>query len=319
VIARSLKVLDHYRLLDGAKLVAAEIAILCPYHEEDSPSCHVWLEDERFKCFGCGKFGDLADLVARFEHSNKLDALIQISRIMRDLEAAYSGELGTKIVLAERYASAATTDEEALKQSEIFFFSLSEPSWDDISSHYLIDDRGFTPETLKHFDARINASSDYPVIFPVYENSIFKGYMTRALDNREDKYRMSRGMRKTNILYGTVTPGLPVIVTEGAFDAWKSWQNLRYIGRKGITVASPLNWATSDVQMEKLVNASVVVAAFDNDTAGREGAKQLAARLGRPVLDYPLPSWIHDMAELEPREFQAGLEKALGANKGERI
>jgi hypothetical protein len=37
---------------------------LCPLHREKTPSCHVWTGrdgHERFKCFGCGKGGDVVD------------------------------------------------------------------------------------------------------------------------------------------------------------------------------------------------------------------------------------------------------------------
>lgn len=311
MIARSLKVLEHYRLLDGAKLQEAQVAVICPFHEEDTPSCNVWLEQERFYCFGCDKSGDLADLVAKFEHVNKLGALLLISRIMKDLEAAYSGELGAKIILAQQYADKPSlTTEEAIEQARGFFFSLARPSWQDISSHYLINERGFTTETLMRFDARINSSSEYPIIFPVYEGKAFKGYMTRALDSREDKYRMSRGMRKTEVVYGQVRPGHPVILTEGVFDCWKSYQNLRHLGRKGFGLASPLNWSVSDQQAAKLSAASAVISAFDNDEAGGQGYTELKRRLSIPVVRMPFPSWIHDPAELEPREFQAALERA---------
>lgn len=312
MIARSLKVLEHYQLLQDAKLQEAQIKIICPFHQEEEPSCNVWLEAERFYCFGCNAQGDLADLVSKLDHVNRLSALLLISRIMRDLEEAYKGELGAKIILAQQFADRPqVTTAEAIEQAKGFFFSLAKPPWDDISNHYLIDERGFTTTTLKRFDARINSSGDYPIIFPIWDAGTFKGYMTRTLDNREDKYRMSRGMRKTEILYGRVKR--MTVVTEGVFDAWKTWQNLRAIDRKGVGVVSPLNWASSDQQVQKLAGAEVVISALDNDDAGRQGYELLKQKLDVPVVRYPLPSWIHDMAELEPREFQAGLAIACKA------
>ena len=309
MIARSLKVLDHYNLLADAKLVAAEVSILCPYHKEDSPSCHIWLEEERYKCFGCGKFGDLADLVCHLERINKLEALIRIQRIMHDAQSEYDGELGAKIELVHRRIEKPLTNQEALERAKGFFFSLPRPPWDVVSHHYMLDSRGFVPQTLKRFDIRINPSNDYPIIFPVRENGVFRGHMRRALDDREDKYRMSRGMRKTEILFGRVLKGKPVIVTEGAFDAMKTWQNLRALDMRGYGIASPLNWSVSEYQLDKLASASAILAAFDNDAPGEQGCKDLQAKLGTrvPVVRLPIPPWIHDMADLEPREFQAAL------------
>lgn len=315
MISRSLQVLEHYRLLENSKLVAAELSILCPFHSEELPSCHVWLEDEKFYCYGCAKHGDLADLVSAFEHINKLAAMVRITEIVRNMANAYSEELGAKIILAERYIKQEETTEEAIEQARAFFFSLAMPSWRNISHHYLIDQRGFTQSTLIRFNARINSSSDYPIIFPIYEQGRFKGYMTRTLDNREDKYRISKGLRKTDTLYGRVRQGKIVIVTEGVFDAWKTWQNMLVIGRLNITIASPLNWSVSDSQVQKLSEAKAVISALDNDEAGSKGYELIKQKLGKalPVVRFPLPKWIHDMAELEPREFQAGLNIALKA------
>lgn len=32
--------------------------ILCPFHEEKTPSCHLYIESRTFHCFGCGEHGD---------------------------------------------------------------------------------------------------------------------------------------------------------------------------------------------------------------------------------------------------------------------
>jgi len=34
--------------------------ILCPFHEEQTPSCHI--VDDRFWCFGCGRQGHVSEL-----------------------------------------------------------------------------------------------------------------------------------------------------------------------------------------------------------------------------------------------------------------
>jgi hypothetical protein len=39
------------------------IVIRCPYHKENTGSCHVDLVDDIYHCFGCGKQGTLMDLI----------------------------------------------------------------------------------------------------------------------------------------------------------------------------------------------------------------------------------------------------------------
>ena len=36
--------------------------ILCPFHRENTPSCHIY--GNRFYCFSCGRYGDGIDLTA---------------------------------------------------------------------------------------------------------------------------------------------------------------------------------------------------------------------------------------------------------------
>jgi len=47
---------------------------LCPFHEEKTPSFFVF-DDQRFKCFGCGEYGDVIDFVQKIYGLSFPDAL----------------------------------------------------------------------------------------------------------------------------------------------------------------------------------------------------------------------------------------------------
>lgn len=47
----------------------------CPLHEEKTPSFHVYQDDQRFKCFGCGQYGDVIDFVAKRERLDGAGAI----------------------------------------------------------------------------------------------------------------------------------------------------------------------------------------------------------------------------------------------------
>jgi hypothetical protein len=50
----------------------------CPFHEERTPSFHIYLDDNRYFCFGCGKWGDAITYVMETE---KVDFLTAVRRL----------------------------------------------------------------------------------------------------------------------------------------------------------------------------------------------------------------------------------------------
>ena len=44
------------------KILGKTAVILCPFHNEKTPSCHLYIESNTFKCYGCQKFGDVISL-----------------------------------------------------------------------------------------------------------------------------------------------------------------------------------------------------------------------------------------------------------------
>ena len=48
---------------------------LCPFHSEKSPSFFVTPDMQRYKCFGCGKSGDVLNFIQEYESLPFPDAL----------------------------------------------------------------------------------------------------------------------------------------------------------------------------------------------------------------------------------------------------
>ena len=53
---------------------------LCPFHEEKTPSFHVFPQSQRFKCFGCGEGGDVFQFLMQHANLGFLDALEELAR-----------------------------------------------------------------------------------------------------------------------------------------------------------------------------------------------------------------------------------------------
>lgn len=58
--AREYPILD---LVDQPRRSGGTFKILCPMHEERTPSCNIYVERNGFWCFGCNKGGDVIDFM----------------------------------------------------------------------------------------------------------------------------------------------------------------------------------------------------------------------------------------------------------------
>lgn len=304
----TLAVLEHYGLISGSVLAEATIRIYCPIHGESRPSFDVNLADGRFKCWGCGVSGDMADMIAAIEKSDKLHAWLKVARIRKGLDPEF-------LQLRLNFTDVRRDADKDLQGSKDFFLSLARPNWDHIGSHYLYD-RGFTPKTLRHFDVRINPSSEYPIALPIYQDKTFKGYVLRSTDNREDKYHFSKGFQKTACVFGRTLSQLEPIscglVVEGTLDRMAAWQ---YGAEdEGVFTESIQGWHISDTQLAYL--EAPLICALDNDKNGWEGYQRLRKMSKYPVVRFPFPSWAKDPADMGEWEFRASLRHAkrlLGA------
>lgn len=55
--------------------------VLCPFHQEKTPSCSIDKAKNRFHCFGCGKSGDVIDLLQQFEGLTFSEAIKRLSGV----------------------------------------------------------------------------------------------------------------------------------------------------------------------------------------------------------------------------------------------
>ena len=54
---------------------------LCPLHNEKTPSFNVFLEENRYHCFGCGEHGDVIELYMKMNNCQFIDALQALNRM----------------------------------------------------------------------------------------------------------------------------------------------------------------------------------------------------------------------------------------------
>lgn len=295
-MARTLSVLQHYNLLGNAKLSDVSITILCPFHEEHTPSCSISVVKGAFYCFGCGASGTIVDLVAKLEHTDALHALRIVQKIHK----------GNKHKLTAIEFTIEEHDAEQLQQEAYdFFYSLPKPSWDVITNNYMLS-RGFTRKVLRHFDVRINQSSTYPIIIPLFERKHFRGYVCRRVDNETaDKYRYNKGFSRHSVVVGRMDKDKPVLVVEGIMDLMKAYQ----YGYPN--VCALLGWKCTAEQAKKLAKrAPSIICGLDNDEHGDQGYRELKEQLDMPVVRLPIID-VKDVGEMTQRQFDKAITRAL--------
>jgi hypothetical protein len=81
------QVLGHYGIPMG-RVVKDEVAVLCPMHDDRSPSCKVNLKKNQFYCFPCGQGGGVIKFVMEKEKCDK-DRAIQLLREWTGVKITY--------------------------------------------------------------------------------------------------------------------------------------------------------------------------------------------------------------------------------------
>ena len=165
--------------------------------------------------------------------------------------------------------------------------------------------RGFTKKDLNTADCRVSYNIAYPIIFPILDNGIFKGYVARTTNRyveQKRKYLYNEGFRKRDTLSGTYEKDSIVFICEGYLDCL----NLKTKGHLKNVVAL-LGWHISDEQIEKLKEKDIktVVSVLDNDKSGIKGT-ELLKRYFR-VIRFEIPN--KDVGEMTKEQIKKSLRK----------
>lgn len=65
--------------LQKVRRVGNRVTACCPLHEDNTPSFFIYLNENRFHCYGCGAHGDTISFVMRKENLTFLDAVRRLT------------------------------------------------------------------------------------------------------------------------------------------------------------------------------------------------------------------------------------------------
>ena len=295
--------------------------IVCPFHEDQNASLQINVSDAFFFCYaGCGAQGSSLELYKNFykiQNPGKppvsdLQASIAISKIVGYKFRQQSKDaLRTPLKAKESYR-------QEINQAREYYYNLPLPCWykpsntDAVSDEILqcreyMNGRGFSNSILTKFQAKPSMNKYYPIIFPLLENGIFRGYVMRTFDKEIEekrKYLYNKGFRRQNALPGSFKHTDTVICVEGYFDLIKANQ----IGCKNVVCF--LGWKASERQLQKLKRAKTktIICALDSDEAGNKGyhyLQRISKQYGFKVKRLRYPKGIKDMGDIKQGSAQA--------------
>lgn len=292
-------VLKHYGIFEDQELYK----IVCPFHGDLNPSLQINLNKAYFYCYGCGIHGGTVELVKAFEKGiSTFEAYRKVAEIVKGIKGP---KLST--ASAEPSIKSKASFKEGIRLARDFYYNLPKTNWfkpdeDAFQIKRYMNGRGFTTSTLKKAQAKATYNKLYPIVFPMFDNGIFRGYVMRTDDPQvegERKYLYNKGFKRRITLPGDYKYHTVVLV-EGFLDKLKANQ----IGIK--YVVAVLGWKLTSEQLEKLKKAGVktIICALDNDEKGNQGYKYLKRicsvnKLGLHHLRYPKS--MKDMGDVSPK------------------
>ena len=170
-------------------------------------------------------------------------------------------------------------DEQALIDAENYYLCLKTVNWEDKKSLSLDEEeillymkkRGFYASTLNFAGMKYTYNKNYPIIFPILDQNIFKGYVCRTtnkLIEKKRKYLYNKGFSRQTTLCGKHTLYKKLIVVEGFLDRLKF---IQYGYKNAVAI---FGWKATDYQLQQMKNKNIICAT-DNDDCGEKGYKYL--------------------------------------------
>lgn len=299
------KVLFYYGFIEDTS--QSEYKIVCPFHDDVNPSMLCNLSDGSYYCFGCGETGDALKFVRKMSKSgDDLKSLIEYFRVLKSDKC--------KSVSVRKVARKKKDDKHSLIVAGDYYYGLRKVNWkvdeqeEVLQASEYLEKRGFSKNTLTKIGAKVTYNSQYPIIFPMKDNGVFKGWVCRTTSKeieKKRKYLYNEGFSRATTLVGMYGKKNYVYVVEGYMDMLKMRQN-------GVhNVVAILGWKMSSEQIEKLRKAGVknIVSALDNDECGKKGTEFLRRHFS--VIRFCYKKGFKDPGEMNKKDFEVMNNKTV--------
>ncbi len=345
LIKEKINVVDLIQEYIPVKKAGVNYKANCPFHNEKSPSFVISPERGIWKCFGCGKGGDIFKFIVEKEGVEFGEAVeILAKRAGITLQRKKSAKSNTRDRLFEANA----------KASEFFHFLLTEHKLGKPALEYL-QKRGLTDETIKlfqlgyapnswqslaHFltkrgftrkelvdaglliESRSNGYDRFRgrIMYPFVDvKGQYMGMSGRVLGKGEPKYLntpQTQVFDKGNSLFGLnltkadIRSKKMAIIVEGEMDMIMSYQS----GVKNIVASKGTALTTGQIELIKKYTETVALC-FDKDLAGDAAARrgiEMADQAGLQIKIIQIPDGKDpaDTCQKDPELWKEAVQNA---------
>lgn len=293
---------------------AAKQKIVCPFHDDVNPSMVVNLDEGSWFCFGCNLSGGAYKFVKLMEQKyNGLDDLQSYKKYLEILKS----DKCSNIKLIKHQKSYKGFQRDLYNQAYDYYYGLKRTDWSDteelkeigeFDTYLYMKKRGFSAKTLNKCRAKVNYNRSYRIIFPMFDNGKFKGWVCRTTlkeVEKKRKYLYNEGFRRAQTLVGEYGSKDFVFAVEGYMD------RLKFIQFGEDNVVAILGWKMSSDQIRKLKEKGVktIISALDNDPCGRKGTAFLREHFN--VVRFRYLKGIKDPGEMSEELFDKMYKKTM--------
>lgn len=290
-----------------------DVYVCCPFHNDKTPS--LLLHKSKFKCFGCGKSGDVIDMVMELKNELFKDACLEIAE-----NVGYPLQFEPPNPYHEAFK------QHKLEQCRRYYSQLQQTPE---ALSYLMNERRISEDMIRKFVLGFTPKDEYKnrqdvsnigsrIVFPIFADSrqatVLGMAYRRIVDDGTAKYINDPNQSGTNgqdpnvagvftkgdLLYGlyqaakAIKEQRYIIVVEGYFDVIAMHQ-------AGIcNTVGTMGTAMTEKQADLIAKkAKTVLLMMDSDDAGKNGMKHAAKLLVKRGLDVHICSLTkHDPDEL---------------------
>ena len=264
--------------------------ICCPFHDDGSPSLHVY-DDGGWKCFGCGLGGDVFSFVGYLRYSLQYDPsrhFIEIASSLGDLEITPQPARIAK-------------PKPPKPQMNIGLDAVV--GWHDnmpASRRAYWHSRGLTDQTISEFMLGFDGQRyTIPSLYRLQPFGVKRRKAADIDDGIDAKYTSIYGSRVGIFNSDTLLGAEYVVICEGEIDAMLLHQSgIRAVSSTGGAGSWRDKWAQHFTHIQR------VFVLYDNDEAGRKGARTIQASIRRAQV-LTLPEGVNDVGELFDKSADA--------------